>query len=154
MCLTCKSFVKLGFGPCVSVSVSLSLSLCVACCVLLWWRREGGRRRGETNRTIWLLSPARASLKITETERLYQGKRMIGRIGNMLFSISSQTENVYDPRVSLVNLWGQVITLRELFLVGRTDDATLRVLCCVLCVCSMCVVCVVGVQCVGVGLSA
>ena len=74
-----------------SVSVCLSLCLCVACCVLLWWRREGERRRGETNRTIWLLIPARASLKIAETEQLYQVKRMIGGIGDMLFSISSQT---------------------------------------------------------------
>ena len=39
---------------CLFVSVSVSLSLCVACCVLLWWRREGRRRRGETNRTIYL----------------------------------------------------------------------------------------------------
>ena len=139
-CQTCKSFVKLGFCVslsvslslclsvslslchsvsvslclCVSVSVSvcvfLSLSLCVACCVLLWWWREGGRRRGETNRTVCLLIPARASLKIAETEQLYQVKRMIGGIGDMLFSICSQTENVYDPTVSLVNLWGQVIT--------------------------------------------
>ena len=50
-----------------------------------------------------------------------------------------------------MNLWGQVIALRGQILVSRTDDATLRVLCCVLCVCSLCVVCVVGVQCVGVG---
>ena len=27
--------------------LSLSLSLCVACCVLLWWREEGGRGEGE-----------------------------------------------------------------------------------------------------------
>ena len=64
----------------------------------------------------------------------------------MLFSICSQTENVYDPRVSLLNLWGQVMTLRGQFLVSRTGDDTLRVLCCVLFV-----VCVVGVQSVGVG---
>ena len=50
-----------------------------------------------------------------------------------------------------MNLWGQVITLRGQILVSRTDDATLRVLCCVLCVRSLCVVCVVGVQCVGAG---
>ena len=41
-----------------------------------------------------------------------------------------------------MKLWGQVITLRGQILVSRTDDATLRVLCCVLCVCSLCVVCV------------
>ena len=42
--------------------------LCVSvCCVLLWCRSEGERRRRETNRTIWLLIPARTSLKIAET---------------------------------------------------------------------------------------
>ena len=40
----------------------------------------------------------------------------------MLFSICSQTENVQDPRVSLVNLWGRVRTLRGLFMVSRTGD--------------------------------
>ena len=41
----------------------------------------------------------------------------------MLFSICSQTENVCDPTVSLVDLsGGQVRTLRELFLVSRTGD--------------------------------
>ena len=54
----------------------------------------------EANRTIWLLIPAKVSLKRAETERLYQVKRMIGGIGDMLFSICSQTENVYDPTVS------------------------------------------------------
>ena len=52
-----------------------------------------------------------------------------------------------------MNLWGQVITLRGQILVSRTDDATLRVLCCALCVCTLCVLCVVGVQCVGVGVA-
>ena len=56
--------------------------------------REGGRRRGETNRTFWLLIPAKVSLKIAETELIYQVKRMTGRIGDMLFLIFSQTENV------------------------------------------------------------
>ena len=82
---------------------------------------------------------------------MYQVKRMTGGIGNMLSSICSETENVEDPRVSLVNLWGQVRTLRGQILGSRRGDDTLRVLCCVLCVCALCVVCVVGVQCVGVG---
>ena len=51
-------------------------------------------RRGETDRTIWLLIPVRASLKIAETEQLYQGKRMIGGIVDMLYSILTRTENV------------------------------------------------------------
>ena len=97
-CLACKSFVILGFCLCVSAS-SLCLSLCLCLCVLrvvccCGGGMEGGRRRGETNRTIWLLIPARASLKIAETEQLYQVKRMIGGIGNKLFSIYSQTESV------------------------------------------------------------
>ena len=76
---------------------------------------------------------------------------MIRGMGDMLFSTYSQTENVLGPRVSLVNLWGQVITLHGQSLVSRTDDATLRVLRCALCVLLVCNVCV-GV-CVGVGLS-
>ena len=43
-----------------------------------------------------------------------------------------------------MSLWGQVITLRGQILESRTDDATLRVLCCVLCVCSLYVVCCCG----------
>ena len=109
----------------------------------LWWRREGReRRRGETNRTIWLLIPARAFLKIAETEQLHQVNRMIGESGTCcsrsifkLIMCKSQGEPL-----------GQVITLRGQILVSRTGDDTLRVLCCVLCV-----VCLVGVQCVGVG---
>ena len=65
----------------------------------------------------------------------------------MLFSICSQAENVKDPRVSSVNLWGQVITLRGQILVSRTDDVTLCVV--RLCVVRLCVVqyvCVVGVH--------
>ena len=98
------------------------------------------RRRGETNRTIW----AKVSLKIAETEQLYQVKRTIGGIGDMWFSIYSQTENVYDPTVSLVNLWGQVTTLRGQLLASRIGDATLRVvrLCVVRFVLLVCNVCV------------
>ena len=60
--------------------------------------------------------------RITGASQLRQVKRMIGGIGNMLFSIYSQTENVQDPRVSLLNLWGRVRTLRGLFMVSRTGD--------------------------------
>ena len=49
--------------------------------------KEVERRRGETNRTIW----AKVSLNIAETEQPYQAKRIIGGIGDMLFSIDSQT---------------------------------------------------------------
>ena len=51
----------------------------------------GGGGKGETNRTIWWLIPAKVSLKIAETDQLYQAKRMTGRIGNVLISTDSQT---------------------------------------------------------------
>ena len=57
---------------------------------------------GKFERDIRTRTPgqaAKVSLKRAETEQLYQVKRMIGGIGDMLFSICSQTENVYDPRV-------------------------------------------------------
>ena len=87
-----------------SFSVSLSLCVvCVVCCVLWWWlwlwwwwkwregrRSEGEREREKTNRTIW----AKVSLKIAETELPYQVKRMIGGIGDMLFSI-------YNPNLKM-----------------------------------------------------
>ena len=47
----------------------------------------------------------------------------------MLFSTYSQTENGEDPRVSLVDLWGQVMTLRGQILVSRTDDDPLSPVC-------------------------
>ena len=59
---------------CHSVSLSLCLSLCpsvsvccvlcVVCCVVVL--EEGGREESETNRNIWLLIPAKISLKISE----------------------------------------------------------------------------------------
>ena len=61
-CLTCKSFLTLGF----------------------WWRKA--------NRTIRWLIPFAVSLRRAGVEQLYQGKPMIGGIGNMLFSNYSKTE--------------------------------------------------------------
>ena len=75
----------------VSVSLCFSLCLCALCVVVVLVVVvvvEGGEEKGtETNRTIW----AKVSLKIAETEKPYQVKRMIGGIGDMLFSIFSQT---------------------------------------------------------------
>ena len=59
----------------------------VCCCGGRGGGGRGERRTGETNRTIGLLIPAKVSLKRAETEQLYQVKRMIGGIGDMLFSI-------------------------------------------------------------------
>ena len=44
----------------------------------------------KTNRTISQLIPSAVFLKIAETEQHYQAKRMIGGIGNILFSTDSQ----------------------------------------------------------------
>ena len=53
------------------------------------WRKER-----KTNRTISQLVPSAVSLRRAGVEQLHLVKRMIGGIGNMLFSIYSQTENV------------------------------------------------------------
>ena len=50
-------------------------------------------RKRKTNRTISQQVPSAVSLRITETEQLYQVKRMIGGIGNVLCSTFSQTQN-------------------------------------------------------------
>ena len=69
-CLTCKI-------------VRYTWVLSVVCCC-----------GGETNRTTWLLFPARAFPHRAETEQLDQVKWTIGGIGDMLFSNCFQTENV------------------------------------------------------------
>ena len=62
------------------------------------------------------LIPSAVSLRIAETEQLYQAKRMIGGIGNVLLS-------------TYLDLWGQVMTLRGQILVSRTDDDPLHPVC-------------------------
>ena len=54
---------------------------------------EEGEGEEETDRTMSQLIPSAVSLRIAETEELYQAKRMIGGIGNVLLSTYSQTEN-------------------------------------------------------------
>ena len=44
------------------------------------------------------------SLRIAETEQLYQVERINGGLWNILLSTYSQTENGEDPLVSLVTL--------------------------------------------------
>ena len=95
--------VSVSLCLCLSVSLSLCLSLgvclclCVLCVVVLvvvvvvvvvLEGRGGGR---ETNRTIWWLVPSTVSLRRAGVEQLYQVKPMIGGIGDVLFSIFSQT---------------------------------------------------------------
>ena len=115
--LCCVVLCVLCVCVCYVVCVVCVCVVCVVCVVCCCDGRGGGcgggggRRKGETNRTISQLTPAKVSFKIAETEQLYQVKRMIGGAGTCC-----------SRRVSLVNLWGQVITLRGLFLVSRTGD--------------------------------
>ena len=53
----------------------------------MYMRRWSSGERAKTNRTISQL----VFFRTAETEQLYQGKRMIGGIGDMLFSIYSHT---------------------------------------------------------------
>ena len=75
---------------CVCVCV---LRLCVSSCLCLWLCF-----------VLCVLCSA-VPLRRAGVDQLYQVKRMIGGLGNMLFSTCSHTENVKDPRGSLVNLW-------------------------------------------------
>ena len=50
-------------------------------------------RKRKTNRTISQLVPSAVSFRITETEQLYQEKRIIEGIGNVPCSTYSQTFN-------------------------------------------------------------
>ena len=54
--------------------------------------------------SLSLRAVAVVSLRIAETEQLYQAQRMFGGIGNVLFSTYCQTENGEELLVSLVNL--------------------------------------------------
>ena len=76
--------------------------------------RYAWRRRRWTNRTI----SQPVSLRTAETEQLYQGRRMIGGFGDMLFSIYSHTEPLKH-----------VITVRGQILVSKTGDDTLFPVC-------------------------
>ena len=131
---------------CVCVVVCICVSVCVSVCVWKDGERTVGRAKwGETlveasrdtnaqivRYTFFMGVKDKSNHltagsfqrfpRITGASQLRQVKRMIGGSGNMLFSIYSQTENVQDPRVSLLNLWGRVRTLRGLFMVSRTGD--------------------------------
>ena len=85
----------------VRVFVFVFVLACCCCCHCgLFWLFAccgccggGGRGREETNRTMSQLIPSAVSLRIAETEQLYQAQRMIGGIGNVLLSTYSQAEN-------------------------------------------------------------
>ena len=88
------------------------MCMCVCVCVRVFF-------------SLLLRAVAVVSLRVAETEQLYQAQRMFGGIGNVLLSTYSQTEKC-DPRVSLVDIWGQVMTLRGQNLVSRTNDDPLH----------------------------
>ena len=89
--LSSFSVFSLSLSLCLSLCVCLSLSLVVVVVVVVEGEEEeeggGKEKERETDRTIW----TKVSLKIAGTEQFYQVKRMIGGIGDMLFSICSQT---------------------------------------------------------------
>ena len=62
---------------------------------------EEGEEGGDKPKQSQLI-PSAVSLRIAETEQLYQAQRMFRGIGNVLLSTYSQTENGEDPQVSLV----------------------------------------------------
>ena len=75
-------------------------------------------RKRKTNRTISQLVPCAVSLRITETEQLYQAKRMIGlKMGEI-------------QRVTFGELLKHVITLCGQILVSRKLACVFCVVCC------------------------
>ena len=68
--------------------------------------------------------PSAVSLRRAGVEQPYQVKRMIGESGTCCSRpiLILKMGNI-QGFVSVVNLWGQVRTPRELFLVSRTGDA-------------------------------
>ena len=77
------------------------------------------------------------SLKRAGVEQLLSGKANAWRNrARVVLDLFSNLKFVRSSGLLLVNLWGQVIIQRGQILVSITDDATLRVLCCVLCVCA------------------
>ena len=111
-CLTCESFVILGF--CLSVSLSLCLSVCVSLFLSVVCRcgargcgcgggggrerREEERRRGETNGTMW----AKVSLKIVETEALSGKTNDWRKRGHVVLNLFS---NLKMERSKSLFLW-------------------------------------------------
>ena len=118
LCLMCLMYlVCLVCAVCVRVSVSVSghgygrvyVYVCVWWWWWWWWAKSGetpveaSRNTNakivryifswerKTNRTISRLVPSNVSLGTTGPEQLHQAQRMMGGIGNMLFSIFSQT---------------------------------------------------------------
>ena len=88
---------------CVCVCVCVSFSLLLRVVAVAVAGCGGGGTEGGDKPTQSQLIPSAVSLRIAETEQLYQAQRMFVGIGNVLLSTYSQTENGEDPLVSLVN---------------------------------------------------
>ena len=88
---------------CACACACLFLCYCVLLLLPLRVVVEEGEEGGDKPKQSQLI-PSAVSLRIAETEQLYQAQRMFGGIGNVLLSTYSQTENGEDPLVSLVNL--------------------------------------------------
>ena len=76
--------------------------MCVCVCVCVW---EGGGEGGEGSGGGWVCVGAyvcvvRADSLRSVPQQLHEVKRMIGGLGNVLFSTCSQTLNGKEPRVS------------------------------------------------------
>ena len=82
---------------------------------------EQGEEGGDKPKQSQLI-PSAVSLRIAETEQLYQAQRMLGGIGNVLLSTYSQTENGEDPLVFLGEPLKHLITIRGRILVSRSND--------------------------------
>ena len=83
------------------IHLHLRVRVCVCFCVLVfvcvyvivWVCCVGGSGGGGGWVGVVFVVPSAVSLSTAETEQLYQGKRMIGGIGHVLFSTYSLTEN-------------------------------------------------------------
>ena len=89
------------------------------CCVCVGG--SGGGGDGGWVGVVFVV-PSAVSLRTAETEQFYQGKRMIGGIGNMLFSAYSQTSKWKRSKTFFGEPLKHVIILRGQILLSRTDD--------------------------------
>ena len=101
MCAYTDTFTHLHLHTYIYMYINIHkytcMYMCVCVCVCVWEGRGRSVPQDENG-----------------AQQLHQVKRMIGGLGNVLFSTCSQTLNA-------VNLWGQVRTLRGLVLVSGTD---------------------------------
>ena len=85
----------------VPVRVFFFVIACCCCyrCAVVEEGEEGGDKPKQSQ-----LIPSAVSLRIAETEQLYQAQRMFGGIDNVLLSTYSQTKHGEESLVSLAHL--------------------------------------------------